>query len=54
MTRSSTTISAQYLTIAMFLEMTIQNPGTSLFGDHPGKLWASVYQKIPSHQHLEN
>lgn len=30
-------ISAQYPTIAMMVEMTIQNPTTSLISDHPGK-----------------
>jgi hypothetical protein len=38
----------------MIVEMTFQNPTTSLFGDHPGQQWASSHQKIPSRQHLEN
>jgi len=38
----------------MIVEMTFQNLMMSLFGDHPGKQWASGHQKIPSHQHLEN
>jgi len=53
-TRILMTISAWYLTIPMIVEMTIQNPSTSLFGDHAGKQWAGGHQKIPSHQHLEN
>jgi len=48
------TISVKYLTITMIVEMTFQNPTRSLFGDHPGKQWASGHQKIPSRQHLEN
>jgi hypothetical protein len=48
------TISARHLTISINVPMTIQNPTTSLFGDHPGKQWRSSRQKIPSPQHLEN
>jgi len=47
-------ISAGYPTITMIVEMAIQNPTTSLFGDHPAEQWASGHQNIPSHQHLEN
>jgi hypothetical protein len=36
------------------MEMAFQNPTMSLFGDHPGKQWATGHQKIPSHQHVEN
>jgi hypothetical protein len=48
------TISARYLTISILVAMTIQNPTTILFGDHPGKQWRTSRQKIPSRQHLEN
>jgi len=47
-------ISAQYPTISIIVEMTLQNPTTSLLGDHSGKKWASGDQIIPSRQHLEN
>jgi len=53
-TRISLTISARYPSIAMTVEMTMQIPKTSLFGDHPGEQWASGHHKIPSHQHFEN
>jgi len=53
-TRISMTISAHYPTITMIVEETIRDPMTSLFGDHPGKHWASGPQKIPSRQQLEN
>jgi len=48
------TISTWFLTLTMIFAMSIQNPMTILFGDHPGKNWASGHQKIPSPQHLEN
>jgi len=54
MTRISMTISGRYPTITINIEMTIQNLTMSLFGDHPGKQWASGHQQIPSRQHLEN
>ena len=38
----------------MIVEMTIQDPMTSLFGDHPGKEWSWGHQNIPSRQQLEN
>jgi hypothetical protein len=38
----------------MIIEMTFQNPTTSLFGDHPGTQWASGDQMIPPRQHFEN
>jgi len=47
-------IAAWYLTIPMISEMTIQNPTTSLFGNHPETQRGSGYQMIPSCQHLEN
>jgi hypothetical protein len=48
------TISALYTTIATIVKMTIQNPMTSRFGDHPGKQYVIGLEKIPLHQHLEN
>jgi len=48
------TFSERYLTIPTIVEMTNQNQMTSLFGDHPGQLWASGHEMIPSRQHLEN
>jgi len=47
------TISARYTTITTIVEMTIQNPTTCLFGEHPTKQWASGHQKVSSRQHLE-
>jgi len=44
----------QWLKYILLMELTIQNPTTSLFGDHPRQQWASAHQKIPTHQHLEN
>jgi hypothetical protein len=38
----------------MIVEMTLQNPTTSLFGSHPGKQWASGHHNIPSSQQPEN
>jgi len=38
----------------MIVEMTFQNPMSSLFGDHPGKESASGHQKITTGQHLGN
>jgi len=38
----------------MHIEMAFQNAMMSLFGDRPGKLWASSYHKILSLQILEN
>jgi hypothetical protein len=42
------------VTIPTIIEMTMQKPMTTLFGDHPGKQLASGHQKIPSGQYLKN
>ena len=49
----SMTISTQYLTITVIVEMTIQDLMTSSCCDHPAKQLAAGHQKIPSPQHLE-
>jgi len=46
-------ISTWYPTITMIIEMTIQYLTAIHICDHPGKRWASDYQKIPSRQQLE-
>ena len=48
------TISAPYLTIAIIIEVTIQNPTTSLVGDHRWKQWASSHHIPPPCQHVWN
>ena len=53
-TRISMTISAWDGTLKLIVVMTFQNRTTSLFGDHPGTLWASGHQTIPSCQQLDN
>jgi len=51
-TKISMMMSAWYLTISMIVMMTIQNPTTSLFCDHPAKQWATGHRKCCSRQHL--
>jgi hypothetical protein len=47
-------ISPRCPTIPMIVEMTIHNPTTSMFNDHPGKQLPSAHPKIPSCHHLDN
>jgi len=47
-------ISARFPTISMIVQMTFQNPTTSIFRNHLGKQWASHQEEIPSLQHLEH